>query len=64
MSTHRSASLDPASHGAAGRTGQLLQIVLAATIGVMLLGGVGFARIDAVHNAAHDVRHSAGFPCH
>ncbi len=35
----------------------------------MLLGGllvltVGFAPVDAVHNAAHDTRHSADFPCH
>lgn len=25
---------------------------------------VGFAPISAVHNAAHDTRHSAAFPCH
>jgi cobalt transporter subunit CbtB len=35
----------------------------------MLLGGalvflVGFAPIEAVHNAAHDTRHSIAFPCH
>ena len=35
----------------------------------MVLGGaiillVGFSHIDAVHNAAHDTRHSFAFPCH
>jgi cobalt transporter subunit CbtB len=25
---------------------------------------VGFAPISAVHNAAHDTRHTAAFPCH
>ncbi|WP_419789743.1 CbtB domain-containing protein [Pseudomonas carnis] len=24
----------------------------------------GFSHIEAVHNAAHDTRHSAAFPCH
>ena len=42
---------------------------LAAAIGAALLGAVlvwfaGFSHIDAVHNAAHDTRHSAAFPCH
>lgn len=35
----------------------------------MLLGGIfifiiGFSHIEAVHNAAHDTRHSSSFPCH
>ena len=25
---------------------------------------IGFSHIEAVHNAAHDTRHSASFPCH
>lgn len=36
----------------------------AALLGLTLLWGVGFSHLDAVHNAAHDARHSAGFPCH
>ena len=35
-----------------------------AALGVALLWGVGFAQVPAVHNAAHDTRHSNGFPCH
>ena len=49
---------------AAASTGTMLQALLAAMLGVMLLIGVGFSHIEAVHNAAHDARHSAGFPCH
>ncbi len=37
---------------------------LAALLGVFMLWGVGFSTISAAHNAAHDVRHSTGFPCH
>tara|TARA_R110002012_G_scaffold149625_6_gene308741 strand:- start:1013 stop:1192 length:180 start_codon:yes stop_codon:yes gene_type:complete len=37
---------------------------------VALLGGLGivyltgFSHADAVHNVAHDTRHSMAFPCH
>lgn len=41
-----------------------LQMTLAALLGLFLIGGTGFAQIDAVHNAAHDSRHSVAFPCH
>jgi cobalt transporter subunit CbtB len=39
-------------------------IFLAALLGVFIVGGVGFSHIEAVHNAAHDYRHSMSFPCH
>jgi len=35
-----------------------------ALLGVTLIYGVGFAGPQVIHNAAHDVRHSNGFPCH
>jgi len=38
--------------------------LLAFALGMVFIGGVGFAQIDAVHNAAHDGRHSFAFPCH
>jgi cobalt transporter subunit CbtB len=41
-----------------------VQISLAALLGLAVIGGAGFAHVEAVHNAAHDYRHSMGFPCH
>ncbi len=40
------------------------QALLAALFGAFLIWGVGFSPINAVHNAAHDTRHSNAFPCH
>jgi cobalt transporter subunit CbtB len=48
----------------AGRTDTLLAAICAALLGSFLIWGVGFAHISAFHNAAHDTRHSAAFPCH
>ena len=39
-------------------------IVGAGLLGLFIVLGVGFAPMAAVHNATHDVRHSAAFPCH
>jgi cobalt transporter subunit CbtB len=38
--------------------------IVAMLLGSTLLFVVGFAPIPAVHNAAHDTRHGAAFPCH
>ena len=46
------------------RAGRLLPSLMAAALGLVLLAGVGFWQVEAVHNATHDTRHSAGFPCH
>jgi cobalt transporter subunit CbtB len=35
-----------------------------ALVGTALIFLVGFAPMSAVHNAAHDTRHTAAFPCH
>lgn len=35
-----------------------------ALAGTALIFLVGFAPMSAVHNAAHDTRHTAAFPCH
>jgi cobalt transporter subunit CbtB len=42
----------------------LPHIVAAALLGAFIVLGVGFAPMAAVHNAAHDARHSFAFPCH
>lgn len=41
-----------------------MQIVAVALLGFALLLTVGFAPLEAIHNATHDTRHSTGFPCH
>jgi cobalt transporter subunit CbtB len=33
-------------------------------MGAGLIFAVGLSNISAAHNAAHDTRHSIGFPCH
>ncbi|GHA30934.1 hypothetical protein GCM10007989_28590 [Devosia pacifica] len=37
---------------------------LALMLGLLLLGGAGFAGDYRLHNGAHDTRHAMGFPCH
>jgi cobalt transporter subunit CbtB len=46
------------------RLGRLVAAAFAALLGGILIWGVGFSQIEAFHNAAHDARHSIGFPCH
>lgn len=43
---------------------RLVAAVSAMFLGAFLVYFAGFSHIDAVHNAAHDTRHSAAFPCH
>ena len=43
---------------------RILPALLAGALGLALLYGAGFAEKAQLHNAAHDGRHSAGFPCH
>jgi cobalt transporter subunit CbtB len=43
---------------------KILPAFLAGALGLVLLYGAGFAEAAQLHNAAHDGRHSAGFPCH
>lgn len=43
---------------------RLIAAVMAAVLGAFLVWGVGFSPVAALHNAAHDTRHSMAFPCH
>ncbi|GLZ84258.1 cobalt transporter [Metapseudomonas resinovorans] len=55
------------SHSAASSSTLVKRLVLAigtSLVGVSLVYFAGFSHIEAVHNAAHDTRHSAAFPCH
>ena len=49
---------------AANHTTVLVPVALAILLGTFLIFGAGFSVISAVHNAAHDARHSFAFPCH
>lgn len=48
----------------AAATSNLATIVFVALIGAALIFTAGFANSATMHNAAHDSRHSIGFPCH
>ncbi len=41
-----------------------LQLAFSLFLGAVILYGIGFIETSTVHNAAHDMRHSQGFPCH
>ena len=43
---------------------RLLAAAAALCAGLLLVFCAGFAHSDVLHNAAHDSRHSAAFPCH
>lgn len=45
-------------------TSRLFQAALAASLGLVIVGFVGFSHLEVVHNAAHDTRHANAFPCH
>ncbi len=49
---------------AAAMTQQRAVAIVGAIFGLFLIFGVGFAHPEAIHNAAHDARHSFAFPCH
>lgn len=57
MTTHNSVSTITGSQRA---TAGLVLLVL----GAAMLFAVGLSQMAAAHNAAHDTRHSIGFPCH
>lgn len=43
---------------------RLATIAFVAILGAGLIFTAGFANSATLHNAAHDSRHSVGFPCH
>jgi cobalt transporter subunit CbtB len=52
-----------AQSGAKTQTG-LMSILFVAMLGAGLIFMVGLAQSATLHDAAHDVRHATGFPCH
>ncbi|SPJ23011.1 CbtB domain-containing protein [Palleronia abyssalis] len=45
-------------------TGIAASAGLSALFGLVLIVLAGHVQADALHAAAHDVRHATGFPCH
>lgn len=45
-------------------TSVLAQLGAALLLGLVMLYAVGFSEASVAHNAAHDVRHANGRPCH
>jgi cobalt transporter subunit CbtB len=64
MSIKASSSHRSQAESASGVASRALAIGVAALFGVLIIAGTGFAQSEAIHNAAHDTRHSLAFPCH
>lgn len=56
--------MNPTTQSAATAASPLPSIALSVLLGVAMIFVAGFAQPEALHDAAHDVRHAAGFPCH
>jgi len=67
MSIHSGVTTDSIDRSAAPGSvwrDRIAPSLLAFALGAALIYGAGFASKVELHNAAHDGRHSAGFPCH
>jgi cobalt transporter subunit CbtB len=64
MTTFSTKPETTANTTAAFTASRAIPVFMAMLLGAFIVGGVGFSHIGAVHNAAHDYRHSMGFPCH
>lgn len=49
---------------AAKATSPVMAALLMALVGGTMVFLGGFAQSQTLHDAAHDVRHATGFPCH
>lgn len=61
---YRQLASRPAATRIGTRSETLRAALAAALLGLAIVWAVGFAPLSVVHNAAHDTRHSAAFPCH
>lgn len=64
MQTHTIASRPQTGAGVSSRIETVVAAAMAALLGAFLIWGVGFSHSAVLHDAAHDTRHSIGFPCH
>lgn len=42
----------------------VMPILFALVLGLGLITATGMLQASVLHDAAHDVRHATGFPCH
>lgn len=56
--------MNSAATTATATTIGILPIALAALIGLGIVAVTGHVQAGALHDAAHDMRHATGFPCH
>ena len=49
---------------ASEKTTALLSVLGMLRLGMVILFAAGHAQSATLHDAAHDVRHATGFPCH
>lgn len=59
-----SATLSSSASAALSRPKRITLALGSCLLGAVLIFFAGFSPIEALHNAAHDTRHGAAFPCH
>ncbi|MEE9425300.1 MAG: CbtB domain-containing protein [Methylococcales bacterium] len=56
--------LESSTSGSTFWQDKILPALIVCIFAGILLFSTGFAEMSVLHNAAHDSRHSSGFPCH
>jgi cobalt transporter subunit CbtB len=56
--------MNTTSASAARSASSLVSIIFVAMIGATIVFVAGHAQSATLHDAAHDMRHATGFPCH
>lgn len=46
------------------KTLSIVTVAFSALLGLAIVSVAGHVQAAAMHDAAHDVRHATGFPCH
>ncbi len=62
--TARRIDMNTLNQTATKSASSLMSILFVAVLGGVVLFAAGHAQSAALHDAAHDVRHATGFPCH
>ena len=62
--TARRMNMTTLNQTTAKSTTSLMSVLFVALLGGTILFAAGHAQSETLHDAAHDVRHATGFPCH